>query len=165
MYNIRVYDWILAWGSWASSSKLISPSPDPVGGPVDVGTMGSSTKVPWILPCLISTTRDGRSNRYFVCPMLKSMAKTRTTDENVFIIISVFLLFEICEKSEVRERSHTQHANVRYRIAVSEGWTTRLGFSLFILFVMHRFTKLLLFRFKDCLSYIGFWRKETNVGS
>ena len=73
-WRIKTFKRIPTCGSCASSSKLISPSLEPDGGPVEVGTIGNSIRLPWILPCLISTTRDGRSKRCFEWTPLANVA-------------------------------------------------------------------------------------------
>ena len=51
---------------------------------------GTSTMVPWSLPCFISTTREGRSYLYLEVPVA-TQARNRTTPKTTLTIMSFFL--------------------------------------------------------------------------
>ena len=63
---------------------------------------GTSTMVPWSLPCFISTTREGRSYLYLEVPVA-TQARNRTTPKTTLTIIMsfFFLLFFYCRFSSV----------------------------------------------------------------
>ena len=50
---------------------------------------GTSTMVPWSLPCFISTTREGRSYLYLEVPVA-TQARNRTTPKTTLTIIMSF---------------------------------------------------------------------------